>query len=68
MIARPGRLATWQAWRRLWKNVTAGELTDIAADIANYVEWQTEAELTTRQRQAIQEALVSFPWDQQPQA
>jgi hypothetical protein len=62
------RIASAQAWKRLWNHVRWNELNDIASDIAQYVMWRTDSELTELQQRAIAEALASFPWDRQQQA
>lgn len=62
------RIASAQAWKRLWNHVGWNELNDIASDVAQYVAWRTDSPLTELQQRAIAEALSSFPWDRQKQA
>jgi len=59
------RQASPQAWRRLRKTMTDGELRDIAFEIAAIVEAEENSNDLT---QSISYALLAFPWGDQSQA
>ncbi len=59
------RNASAQAWRRLRKNLGAGEPKGLAADIAAIIEAESGTASTAA---SIEFALVEFNWDTKRQA